>query len=222
MPKSSQLEDIAGRAERKRAVNSHKRHIILDAAGRVFAAHGLEGASLRAIAKEAGYTPGALYFHYASKEEIYGDLLAESLDRLDAAVDAAVASGADAHTRLAAMWFAFFDYYRTNPEDLALGFYLFKGMRPLGLTAELNARLNAKLRAVLGRIKKQMREIGADPDAAERETAALFAHSTGLLLLVHTGRIKLFPFEARDLLQDAIDRLIERLPPVRRPSSTPV
>jgi AcrR family transcriptional regulator len=222
MPKSSHIKDNAGRAERQRAVNAHKRRIILDAAGRVFAAHGLEGASMRAIAKEAGYTPAALYFHYASKEEIYGDLLAESLDRLNAAVDAAAAHGEDMRTALAARVFAFFDYYRTNPEDLALGFYLFKGMRPLGLTAELNARLNAKLRAVLARIERAMRELGADPEEAERATAALFAHSTGLLLLVHTGRIKLFPFDARDLLRDAINRLIGSLRSVRQPSSTPV
>lgn len=221
MGKASQLKAMGGRSERQRAVNAHKRRIILDAAGRVFAAHGLEGASMRAIAKEAGYTPGALYFHYASKEEIYGDLLAESLDHLDAAVEAATEDGADTRTHLRSMVFAFFDYYLTNPEDLALGFYLFKGMRPLGLTPELNARLNAKLRVVLARLERAIRELGADPDEAERATATVFAHCTGLLLLVHTGRIKLFPVDARDLLRDAIDRLIEGLRPIRQPSATP-
>ena len=68
-----------GRADRRRAVSDYRREIILAAARRVFADQGLEGASLRAIAKAAGYTHGALYFYYASKEAIYADLLAGSL-----------------------------------------------------------------------------------------------------------------------------------------------
>ena len=52
---------------------------------RVFEEKGLEGANMRSIAREAGYTPGALYFYYASQEEIYADLLSHSLRRLHAA-----------------------------------------------------------------------------------------------------------------------------------------
>jgi AcrR family transcriptional regulator len=48
-----------------------KRGLILAAARKVFEAEGLDGASLRAIAAEAGYTPPALYFHFDSKEAIY-------------------------------------------------------------------------------------------------------------------------------------------------------
>src|SRR5258705_14001604 len=110
MPKPKRAEDD-GRGERRRAVNDYRREIILAAARRVFAAQGLEGASLRAIAKEAGYTHGALYFYYASKEQIYGDLLAASLDRLRDAVHAAAGSAAPAE-RLLALALAFFDYYR--------------------------------------------------------------------------------------------------------------
>ena len=55
---------------RKRAVSAFKRDLILEAARRLFETEGLEGASLRAIAAEAGYTPAALYFHFDSKEAI--------------------------------------------------------------------------------------------------------------------------------------------------------
>ncbi|MFY0116404.1 helix-turn-helix domain-containing protein, partial [Acinetobacter baumannii] len=58
-------------ASRRQAVSDMKRGLILEAARRVFVAEGLEGASLRAIAAEAGYTPAALYFHFDSKEAIY-------------------------------------------------------------------------------------------------------------------------------------------------------
>lgn len=207
----------AGREDRRRAVNAHKRRIILEAASRVFSEQGLEGASLRAIAREAGYTPAALYFHYADKQEIYGDLLAELLQRLDATVAAAVVAAdgtapaveGAAAARLRAAAFAFFDFYRDHPADLQLGFYLFRGMKPLGLTAELDGQLNAALCAVLDRMQAPLAAGGLNAAAAKRATAALFAQITGLLLLLHTGRIKLFAFDARELLGDYLDRLTE-------------
>jgi AcrR family transcriptional regulator len=77
------------RSQRRQAVSDLKRQMILDAAERIFQQDGLDGAHMRAIAKEAGYTVSALYKYYASKEEIYADLLAASLDRLHAAVEGA-------------------------------------------------------------------------------------------------------------------------------------
>ena len=71
-------------------------------------------------------------------------LLGESLERLNEFVDAAAAEPspgssvaartlAAQHT-LRAKASAFFDFYREHPRDLDLGFYLFYGMRPRGLT----------------------------------------------------------------------------------------
>jgi len=200
----------AGRSNRRRAVNDYRREIILAAARRVFAKQGLEGASLRAIAKEAGYTHGALYFYYRSKEEIYGDLLSGSLDRLHGVVGAAAAGQGAPNGRVRAGALAFFDYYRDNPGDLDLGFYLFRGMKPLGLTRELNAQLNDKLRLVLGEWGRALSDLGHSPEAVERETAALFGHAVGLLLLVHTGRMRMFGLDGRDLMADYLGRLLAR------------
>ena len=66
---------------RQKAVSELKRELILDAARKVFEADGLDGASLRAIAADAGYTPAALYFHFESKEAIYAEVLRGSLDK---------------------------------------------------------------------------------------------------------------------------------------------
>ena len=71
------------RIGRQRAVSELKRGLIMEAARRVFEAEGLDGASRRAIAMAAGYTPAALYFHFASKEAIYAEVLRESLMRLE-------------------------------------------------------------------------------------------------------------------------------------------
>ena len=81
-----------GQSSRSSAVNALKRDLIREAAKRVFVARGLSAASVREIAQQAGYTTGAIYFHYASKEEIYADVLRESLAALHEAVSSAAAA----------------------------------------------------------------------------------------------------------------------------------
>jgi AcrR family transcriptional regulator len=48
---------------------------VLAAAGRVFAKRGFHGASLEAIAEDAGVTRGAVYYNFADKEELFLKLL---------------------------------------------------------------------------------------------------------------------------------------------------
>src|SRR5690349_23729188 len=87
---------------RQQAVSDLKRKLILDAARKVFEADGLDGASLRAIAAAAGYTPAALYFHFASKEAIYAEVLKESLANLGQAVTYATSRAKTPSDRLRA------------------------------------------------------------------------------------------------------------------------
>jgi AcrR family transcriptional regulator len=53
------------------------RAALLDAAGRVIAERGLHGASIEAIVAEAGYTGGAFYANFESKEDLFSALLEE-------------------------------------------------------------------------------------------------------------------------------------------------
>src|SRR5882724_1876072 len=100
---------------RRKAVSEMKRGLILDAARKVFEADGLEGASLRAIAAAAGYTPAALYFHFESKEAIYAEVLRASLASLGQAVSRATVRAKAPADRLRAAAMAFFRYYADNP-----------------------------------------------------------------------------------------------------------
>lgn len=203
----------AGTAAKKPAAGEDRRAHVLDAARRVFEAQGLEGANMRAIAREAGYTPGALYFHYKNKEEIYGDLLSGSLSRLHEATRAA---GADTATtpspadRVLARALALYDYYAGRPDEITLGLYLFHGIHPRGLTRELNRQLNAKLWDALAEIHAAFLETGASPEAAMRDTTALFGHCVGLLVLVHTGRIRMFGQDGRGLFRRFAELLLVR------------
>ena len=59
------------------ALSREKRQAILDGAGRVFAEHGYEGASMAAITAEAGVSKGTVYHHFSGKAELFGAYVAE-------------------------------------------------------------------------------------------------------------------------------------------------
>lgn len=200
------------RARRERALNEARRTLILDAAQAAFFELGLDGASLREIAKRAGYTPGAIYSYFANLEEIYGALLGESLQRLNAVVAAADASSDAPVDLLRAKARAFYTFYRDNPKELDLGFYLFNGVKPRGLTPGLNQTLNEQLMAALRPVELQLRALGLRTDEAVGETTAVFAHIVGVLVLNNTGRIRLFRQNPDTLFERYLDALIARLP----------
>ncbi len=72
-------------AKPDRRTTSHQR--IVDAAGRLFRAHGIDGVGVDAVMKEAGLTHGGFYAHFASKEalaaEVAQTLLQQAAERWD-------------------------------------------------------------------------------------------------------------------------------------------
>lgn len=78
-------DNVARRAGDHRARESRREKVdrtradLLDAAARVIAAQGYEGASVGDIAAEAGYTKGALYAHFGSKSGVFLALARERL-----------------------------------------------------------------------------------------------------------------------------------------------
>ena len=200
------------RVDRQKAVSDLKRGLILDAARKVFEAEGLDGASLRAIAAAAGYTPAALYFHFESKEAIYAEVLRGSLANLGQAVTRAISRTNSPADRLRAAAIAFFRYYADNPRDLDLGFYLFRGgMKPRGLGKARDENLNAALELALHPIADAAQALGARREEANLLMVDTFAHAAGLLLLAHTGRIRMFGASAPNLMERYVESTIAAL-----------
>lgn len=69
--------------------------MILDAAFAVFLERGYEGASMEAIAREAGVTKPVVYDCYASKQELFTALLAREEQRILGQIAAALPARAD-------------------------------------------------------------------------------------------------------------------------------
>lgn len=201
------------RAETRREANREfRRGAVLTAAQEVFAKAGLEGATIRAIAQAAGYTPGAVYSYYSTKEAIYADILAHSLEALRAAIGVAVEGPGDDEARLRAAIGALYRYYRRHPQDLDLGLYLFQGLRPQGLGPELDRQLNSRLVAALQKVAGAMARCGGlSPLAAHRETIAALCHVFGVLVMASTGRLKILDSDPDALVEHYLDALVRRL-----------
>jgi AcrR family transcriptional regulator len=72
------------RAERQ----AHTRSELVDAAERLFTAHGFHATSIDAVAAEAGFTKGAVYSNFASKEDLFLALYERRVDRRIAEIEA--------------------------------------------------------------------------------------------------------------------------------------
>src|SRR3954464_1655744 len=59
------------RRSRRAERTEETRQELVAAATKVFARDGFHGASLDQIAREAGYTTGAIYWHFAGKDELF-------------------------------------------------------------------------------------------------------------------------------------------------------
>ena len=188
------------RADRNERLSALRRQLILDAAQRVFERDGLEKTTLRAIAKEAGCTAGAIYPWFAGKEVLYGALLDESLQRLHTHLLGATSGGNPESAARQAIQ-AFFGYYAERPTDFSLGLYLFQGLGPRGLGRDMDEQLNQRLRRCVDVLGQALARTKAwSPDAVRVEQMNVFTYLIGLLLLLHTRRLKSLGQQADVLL----------------------
>ncbi len=66
-----------------------RRHLIVQAAVRVFSRKGFADASIQEIAEAAGMVPTAVYYHFSSKEELFESALGYAMDASSAAAQSA-------------------------------------------------------------------------------------------------------------------------------------
>jgi AcrR family transcriptional regulator len=72
-----------------------RRQDILNVASRLFSEAGYENVTLRAIAKEMGYSHGTLYRYFPDKSHLLAEICRETFDLLDAELDAIAAAAAN-------------------------------------------------------------------------------------------------------------------------------
>ena len=122
------MSETAGSTTRRREATRQR---LLDAAAQVFAEVGLAGASVEAVCERAGYTRGAFYSNFDSKEELFLELTARvSRERIDAVRARVVAlESADADEARPADAFAIIQQVLDISNDDRLGILLMSEIR---------------------------------------------------------------------------------------------
>ncbi len=120
---------LTGASERRERGRQEMRSAILDAAGTIVAADGVDGLTIRAVAQAVGYSAGALYEYFDSKEAILTALYFDGTDGLGTHCERAVAGlpqDASAVDALIALGHAYRTYALAHAELYRLVFGGFK------------------------------------------------------------------------------------------------
>jgi AcrR family transcriptional regulator len=100
---------------RKRLTGEERRAAILEAALAVFAQRGYHGSSIDDIAREGGVSKALIYEHFASKADLYAELLEDQAGQLFSALAEAISeAGRSAPARLAVGFDAFYGFVEEN------------------------------------------------------------------------------------------------------------
>lgn len=160
----------------------HTRTCLLEAAARVFARRGLTNASVDEVAADAGFTKGAVYANFGSKEELFLEMLdlrfARRLEEMDRALSTDEAP--EAQARAAGRDFT--EHLSGDPEWGRLFF-------EAALHASRDDAFQAKLQARYAEMRSRMAELlearaeagGFDPGVPYDQLATMiFAMANGV------------------------------------------
>lgn len=191
---------------RHHALVTVRKGMVVSAAKTVIARMGLEKTSIREIAKEAGYTPGALYAYFASKNDLLAAMLEEVLASL--ALSVANAQPSKSHTDVLLVkgdaWMA---HLLTRPNDLELLMYFLSGPGQLKLNAEIAHRIHIALRQTLEPLAQALMFSGLAAERLDAEMEALLAFVLGLLLTPNAAGLRPAGQVPLPILSDYLKRL---------------
>ena len=100
--------------ERKERERLARRETILAAAAQVFAAHGVDGATVEMVARQAEVAVGTIYLYFSSRDDSFVSLMAERIGGLRARYLEIHARGLKPLDELRAIGHAYFDYLRES------------------------------------------------------------------------------------------------------------
>lgn len=120
---------LTGASARRERGRREMRAAVLEAAGNIVEVDGIDGLTIRAVAQAVGYSPGALYEYFDSKEAILKALYFGGADGLGAHCERAVTSlppESSAIDAIAALGHAYRAYALKHPDLYRLVFGGFK------------------------------------------------------------------------------------------------
>ena len=130
----------------------HTRTCLLEAAARVFAQRGLQQASVDEVAADAGFTKGAVYANFGSKEELFLEMLDAKFAVRLAEMDRALSTQEPPEAQARAAGRDFIDHLNLDPEWARV-------FIEAGLHASRDERFREQLLARYAAMRERMAEL---------------------------------------------------------------
>jgi AcrR family transcriptional regulator len=112
-------------APRKAVEHELSRKRILEVTREQFVQHGYRDVSMRGIAKELGYSPGSLYYHFREKAELFSEMTAEDFLQLDRLLEETVRTSPNpGRDRLELIFLSFIRFGLENKRSFELMFLI--------------------------------------------------------------------------------------------------
>jgi AcrR family transcriptional regulator len=186
------------------------REALLRAAAGVFARRGFHGASVDAIAEQAGLSAGAVYSNFAGKEELFLTVLEQAAERWAALFAESFAQGRTIEERVRRTSDAWIAAVQADPEPFLLFVEMWSyAIRTPRLRGDVARRVAAIRRVFLDEVRALAAEAGVElPD----DVAAELATVVDLLGMGFAMRKLLQPDDVPDeMFGVALNRIVQAL-----------
>lgn len=158
------------------------RAALLDAAETCFAARGYDAVTVPEIAKEAGYTTGAVYSNFSGKEELFLALMERAMGGQAARRETAVAMEDTGEGRLRQVARLWIDVVRDRPEAMVLIIEFWSYSRRDPALRQRFAERMAHTRAGLAALAAMGPPVRGDAGSPEEVAMTAYAMAHGLAI----------------------------------------
>jgi AcrR family transcriptional regulator len=163
---------------------AHTRSCLMTSAAKVFARRGLHQASIDEVAQDAGFTKGAFYANFKSKEELFLAMLDERFAGRVQEIENAIASGDEPEAQAHRAGVDFSRYLAADPEWQRLFFeFTAYAARDEDFRQELVTRYRALRERIAEALRRREQELGLiSPVPLEQVALMTFAMANGFAL----------------------------------------
>ena len=184
-----------GIRERKKRDYENRRTLILETARRLFHRKGFGGVTLDEIALEIEFSKGTIYSHFASKEEIFAQILLGHLNLLAGVLKEAASNSANREEGVKRALEAYLRFSDQHREYGQLLFFADTVNTRERIPAGLRKDLDRKRIACLYELQRILRKNGRGaaplaPGAATRLALLLWGMINGILQMVESHQIE--------------------------------
>ena len=157
---------------------------LMGAAAKVFCRHGLERASIDEVAEQAGYTKGAFYANFKSKEELFLAMLDDRFADHVEKVDRVIGTDADVKDQAREGGAEFMQQLRDDPEWERLFFeFAAYATRNEDFRQELVTRYRSLRERIAALYRRRAEELGVELSIPFEEISLMtFAMANGVAL----------------------------------------